>query len=305
MLPLPTIDRQSQIRADTGKIQALWKHPSSKTLLWRDGEFIILEHRAYYFIYSEIQAFIDDLEPPVYLGSHQEIEYFACRVSNASPKFDSFEFLNLRKASLLCDSYHFELLFYAQGVLNSLQRHTFCSYCGSETTIIQSGHARQCCSHSCAKMLYPKLDPAVIFSIVNNSGPESKILLGRQAAWDEFRYSVIAGFVEPGESLEAAVKREAMEETGLKVERIQYIGSQAWPFPDSIMLGFCAETTQQEITLVDQELEKADWFTALDIKTKVEAGTLKMPFTVSISWHLIDRWYSQQTGHSLATLDQV
>lgn len=304
MLPVTTIDRQSQFRTNTEKIDALWKHPSSKTLLWRDGEFIMSDNRAYYFTYNEIQALSEDLDAPVYLGSHLNIDYFACRVINTSFMFDQFEFLNLRKASKLCESYHFELLFYAQGVLNWHQRHKFCSYCGSETAIIQSGHTRQCCTSSCAKILYPKLDPAVIFSITNNSGAASKILLGRQAAWDEFRYSVIAGFVEPGESLEAAVKREAIEETGLKVDQIQYIASQSWPFPDSLMLGFSTETTQHEISLADQELETADWFSAQDIKTKIETGTLQMPFKVSISWHLIDRWYIQQTGHSLASVEQ-
>jgi NAD+ diphosphatase len=148
-------------------------------------------------------------------------------------------------------------------------------------------------------MHYPKIDPAVIFSVINNSGPESKILLGRKAVWDEYRYSVIAGFVEQGETLEDSVRREAYEETGLVVEHVEYIASQSWPFPDSLMLGFSCETQHWDIRLIDNELEQASWFSAREIEQKSASGEFKMPFEFSMSWHLIDRWFIQQKGYSL------
>jgi NAD+ diphosphatase len=144
----------------------------------------------------------------------------------------------------------------------------------------------------------------VIFSVVNQTGPESLILLGRQARWDKGRYSVIAGFVEPGESLEDAVRREALEETGLRLHRVSYIASQPWPFPDSLMVGFDCETEDRHIELKDQELEAANWFSASDIEKGVRSGELSMPFKLSISWYLIDRWFRHQTGDTIASLNK-
>ena len=99
------------------------------------------------------------------------------------------------------------------------------------------------------------------------------------------------------------MRREAWEETGLEVIQVEYVASQAWPFPDSLMLGFNCQTAQNSIRLIDNELETADWFTAEAIESRVCAGELKMPFSVSISWHLIDRWFTAQTGYSLKTLE--
>lgn len=294
-----SVDRQGQIRADGAEIRKLWDSADSRTLLWSQGQFIMQGNEPRLFGVLQRRSLADILGEPVYLGLHQQLSYFACCINPQSEHFDESHFVNLRKASRLVNEHHLDLMFYAQGVLNWLQNHAFCSRCGGETDVINAGHGRQCKNSDCAKIMYPKIDPAVIFSIINNSGTESKILLGRQKAWDQNRYSVVAGFVEPGETLEDAVRREAQEETGLRLDRVDYIASQAWPFPDSLMLGFSAECSQNDITLIDQELEMANWFSASEIESKLKAGQLKMPFEVSISWHLINRWFKAQKGYSL------
>jgi NAD+ diphosphatase len=191
------------------------------------------------------------------------------------------------------------LAFYAQGILNWLHNHRHCSRCGHATEIRQAGFSRQCLNSECGKVSYPKIDPAVIFSVINTSAAEQRILLGRQPTWDPMRYAVIAGFVEPGETLEDAVRREAYEETGLVLESVDYVGSQSWPFPDSLMVGFTATTTQNEIVLADQELEHAAWFSATEIENRLREGSLKMPFPISISRYLIDIWFTAQRGYPL------
>ena len=119
---------------------------------------------------------------------------------------------------------------------------------------------------------------------------QDKILLGRQTSWPDKRYSVIAGFVEPGETLEQAVARESYEETGLTLKRIEYYRSQPWPFPQSLMVGFTAEAIHPEIKLLDQELEEAHWFSRQELRAAVKADELVLPFEFSISRELINQW---------------
>ncbi|MCW9018257.1 MAG: NAD(+) diphosphatase, partial [Kangiellaceae bacterium] len=203
---------------------------------------------------------------------------------------------------LIADEEELGLLFHSQGLFNWHRNHKYCAACGCKTEIGNAGHSRKCQNEECNKDHFPRIDPAVIFTISDNSQNKDRLLLARQAAWDEGRYSVIAGFVEPGESLENAVIRETYEEVGLKLKSASYVASQPWPFPSSMMVGFEAVTDTNEITLIDNELEHAMWISADEMIEEIESGKLKLPFSVSISWHLIDRWFHQQTGRSLATV---
>lgn len=304
MFSYSLIDRNAEIRTDTTLILDALNSDQSRMLIWFEGELLTHNNSPKYFEAVEVIKLKKDLSEPVYLGKHESTWYFSCQLNRWHEDLGSFELKNLRSASRLVDDYHLGLLFYSQGVLNWHRNHAFCSNCGSDTTIINAGHTRQCNNSDCGKMHYPKIDPAVIFSIINSSGPQSKILLGRQSSWDENRYSVIAGFVEHGETLEDAVRREAYEETSMKVEKVSYVASQPWPFPDSLMIGFECETNQNDIVLIDKELEKASWFSAGDIEQQVKSGELKMPFSVSISWHLIDRWFRKQKGYPLNFLEK-
>lgn len=303
MFSFSEIHRQSQLRGDSTAINRFYKSEKSRTLLWQDGHFLTQDGQPRYFSFQQLQGFQSGLDEPVYLGQYQGHEYFAAQIQQTGIDSVESEMMTLRRATAMFTGSDAEMMVYAQGILNWLRNHAFCSRCGSDTTIIEAGHGRRCNNTQCARLSYPKIDPAVIFSIVNNTGPESKILLGRKSIWDEDRYSVIAGFVEPGETLEDAVRREAYEETGVRVDGVEYIGSQPWPYPDSLMLGFCAETSEHEITLIDQELEKATWFTTGELEEGIKTQRFKMPFRVSIAWQLIDRWFTAQKGYSVASVD--
>jgi NAD+ diphosphatase len=170
-------------------------------------------------------------------------------------------------------------------------RHLHCGVCGSPTEPRQAGHVVRCTSSACGADFFPRIDPAVI--VIVHDGRQA--LLGRQASWPKGRYSALAGFVEPGESLEDAVMREVAEETGIRVTEAHYFASQPWPFPASMMVGFHAEAEHSTIRL-DDELEDARWFSAEEIAASREA-LLPAPYT--IARQLIDAWYLKVTGRAL------
>jgi NAD+ diphosphatase len=154
-----------------------------------------------------------------------------------------------------------------------------------------------CPNEECKRETFPRIDPAIIVLVTH----EGACLLGRGAGWPRNRYSTLAGFVEPGESLEDAVVREVFEEAGVRLKSMRYRSSQPWPFPASAMAGFYAEAVSSEIT-TDEELEDARWFTPEDIRRDLEANRLRLSPRLSIAFRLISDWYTEQTGESLLTL---
>jgi NAD+ diphosphatase len=161
-------------------------------------------------------------------------------------------------------------------------RHQVCGSCGSPTRVGSAGHMRTCSNESCGQLFFPNMDPAVIVLIEHGD----RCLLGRQRSWREGMYSALAGFVEPGESLEAAVAREVQEEAGIQVEAITYHSSQAWLFPNSLMLGFTATACSTQLNVNTDELETADWFT----REHVRANPVMLPRPTSIAYQLIQDW---------------
>ncbi|WP_433008039.1 NAD(+) diphosphatase [Kribbella sp. CA-294648] len=176
------------------------------------------------------------------------------------------------------------------GLSNWHAIHTHCANCGAHTEVVDAGHVRRC--PSCGLSHFPRSDPAIIVLVTDD---QDRALLGRHEAWPEGRYSTLAGFVEPGESLEAAVRREVFEETGVVIgEDIQYAGSQPWPLPSSLMLGFYAKATGYTIDVDGDEIAEAKWFSREDLKALVEAGTMALPGNISISRRLIEGWYGEE-----------
>jgi NAD+ diphosphatase len=168
-------------------------------------------------------------------------------------------------------------------------RHRFCGVCGSPTESIEGGYQRTCTSAQCGHQHFPRIDPAIIVLVTS----EEQCLLGRQPMWPKGMVSTIAGFVEPGESLEDAVIREVHEETGVEVNGVHYHSSQPWPFPSSLMLGFSATATNRNIRVDEHELENASWFTRRALHDQLRCGALRLPSPVSISFRLIQHWFDK------------
>ncbi len=175
------------------------------------------------------------------------------------------------------------LLAYARALMIWRTRHRYCGLCGAPTVAERAGHLIVCTKEGCRHEFFPRLDPAIIVLVTDGE----RALLGRQAGWAPGRYSTIAGFVEPGESLEDAVAREVMEETGVQVSRVRYNSSQPWPFPSSLMVGFQAQAQPGSRIVVGNELEDAQWFTRAQIRSD---GIPLVPPSHSISYRLIATW---------------
>jgi NAD+ diphosphatase len=180
------------------------------------------------------------------------------------------------------------LLSYARAMISWRGQHRFCGRCGFATAPAKGGHVLVCTNPSCRHEQFPRIDPAIIVLVSDGE----RALLGRQASWPKGRYSTIAGFVEPGESLEDAVAREVFEETGIVVDQVEYHSSQPWPFPSSLMLGFTARACTTDIKRRDEELEDARWFSRSDIA----GGFPLVPPGVSISFRLIEHWFDRGGG---------
>lgn len=189
-----------------------------------------------------------------------------------------------------------DLLAYARALVHWTRTHRHCGACGTPTQAWRGGHERRC--PDCTLTAFPRIDPAVIVAV----GDDQRILLGRQASWDAGRFSVLAGFVEPGESLEEAAAREVREETGVEIAMLKYHGSQPWPFPASLMIGFHARPTRDAIRLDGQELEAARWFTRADLVVGLTGGQLSLSPRRSIAWQLIEHWFDA-AGSPLAGVD--
>ncbi|MEO6470202.1 MAG: NAD(+) diphosphatase [Aeromicrobium sp.] len=178
------------------------------------------------------------------------------------------------------------LAVHAIGLAQWHRTHTHCSRCGTLTVTAQAGHTRTC--PSCGTEHFPRTDPAVIMLVTDG---DDRALLGRQPSWPEDRFSTLAGFVEPGETLDDAVRREVLEEVGIEVGEVQYAGSQPWPFPSSLMLGFFGTALTTDITVDSDEIAEARWFTRQEITEMTAAGDLLLPPSVSISRWLVENWH--------------
>jgi NAD+ diphosphatase len=188
------------------------------------------------------------------------------------------------------------LLAYARALTHWHRHNRFCANCGSPTLAAQAGHVRLCSNADCASQHFPRTDPAVIMLVTCGDA----CLLARRSGRNPPVYSTLAGFVEPGESLEEAVAREVMEEVGLAIDRVQYQSSQPWPFPAQLMLGFRAETAGHDCRYLDDEIQDARWFTRADLRSLFaggpagEHGAIHLPRSISIARRLIKEWVEEE-----------
>lgn len=230
---------------------------------------------------QQVAEFIDD--ELIFLGIFRGHPAFAVTVSGDEPPFpDLGSFEDLRFLGTVLPPDEANLAAHARALVLWHASQVFCGVCGSPARPEAGGNSRTCTNEDCGRHVFPRVDPAIIVLVSRGD----RCLLGRQASWPEARYSTIAGFVEPGESLEDAVRREVYEETNVHVGSIHYHSSQPWPFPSALMLGFTAEATSSDINLNDGELEDARWFTRDDLRSEFP----KLPFRISIARRLVDHW---------------
>ncbi|WP_104117108.1 NAD(+) diphosphatase [Arthrobacter sp. B1805] len=196
------------------------------------------------------------------------------------------QWLGLREIAGSLDARDAGLFVEAAAIANWHSTHTHCPRCGTGTEVRDAGWVRRCPKDGSEH--YPRTDPAIIVSVVDD---DDRLLLGSAVAWPEDRYSTLAGFVEPGESLEAAVLREVGEEAGIIIDSPQYLGSQPWPFPASLMLGFTARALTTDAVPDREEMRSLRWFTREQLFVEVRDGKIAVAGGVSIARALIERWY--------------
>ncbi len=207
-------------------------------------------------------------------------------------------FEDLRSILPMVEDADGSLMGYARTLVHWRRRNRFCGACGAPTRAAQGGRMLECPDGRCANQYFPRTDPAVIVLALR----ADRCLLGRQAGWPSGLYSAVAGFVEPGESLEEAAAREVMEETGIRVDGITYFASDPWPFPASLMVGFRAAALGGDIRLLDNELEDARWFSRDDIASWLENGDMAPPMARTISFRLLASWFDEDARVPLAEL---
>lgn len=289
-------DRQSLKRTDDSWITQQLNDENSLFLLLWNYRFLFSDTSELSFLkktaaeeFSKIPIewkFLGELSKTEDGSSPQTI--FGAEITAITDKAEQANWQSLRSTGLHLPAEQANLLAYAQGLLNWHSSHQFCNYCGSGLIQTQAGHALKCSHVDCAKELFPRTDPAIIVLVYH----QDACLLGRQATWPEKMYSCLAGFIETGEDIDSAVHREVFEESGLELSKINYRGSQPWPFPQSLMLGFHAEATNKELTFHDGEIQDAQWFSRHQLIEALERDELRLPSPVSISYHLIEDWFN-------------
>jgi NAD+ diphosphatase len=296
------IDRCADQRDDGAWIQSRRTDPATHFLLLRaDGNALVdLDRRILRALdVRDLARFTIDAEAS-YLGNVDATDWFVVNVpiatSDAIANALGATFLDLRGAALMLSARDAGLFAYARALVNWQQRMRYCNVCAAPLELLAAGHRAKCTNPQCATEHFPRTDAAIIVIVTRGD----TCLLGRGSGWPAKRYSTLAGFVEPGETLEDTVRREVFEESGVRVTDCNYHSSQPWPFPASIMLGFTAQAQDATIRLGD-ELEDARWFSPDDIVGGLKSGELLLSPPLSISYRLIEQWMASY-GVDLAPL---
>jgi len=272
------LDRAGEHRTDDRWVAAHREHPNARAVVaGRDGVRVTGGRLA-------LVPLGEAGGEPLLLGLDDRGPIFAADADGAPG-----ELLGLRDAAAALPQADGGLAAYAAALLNWHRIHGFCAACGAATDIADGGLVRRC--PACGREHHPRTDPVVIMLVT----APGRLLLGRQARWPPGRYSALAGFVEPGESLEEAVAREVREEAGVSVGAPRYVSSQPWPFPSSLMVGFSAPWTGGEPAVRDAELEDVRWFARAEVAAAAAGrGALRLPPPLAIARRLIERWLADE-----------
>jgi NAD+ diphosphatase len=286
------VDRATARRGDTEWLAAAWADPGTRVVAIEDERALARSGPG-----REELVFVPTVQAPegvrFLLGvAADETVYFG--VAGPLPKLDAEDIrpVSLREAGPQLSDRDVGLMVHAVGLANWHAVHRHCPRCGAVTVPEQAGHSRRCPVDGSEH--FPRLDPAVIMLVTD---PDDRCLLARNAQWPPRRVSILAGFVEPGESAEQAVAREVLEETGICVAIARYVGSQPWPMPHSLMLGFRARATGSlEIMVDSEEIAEARWFSRHELRASVASGEIRLPPPVSIAHRIIESWYGSDLG---------
>jgi NAD+ diphosphatase len=285
--PLPlartsVVDRAGHRRTDNQWLDAAWQDPRTRAFVVADGLVAVEDGRLVLGATGEMPA-----GERFFLGiDDEQVAFFAVHVDGSHPDPRA---AGLRNAAPVLDARDGGLIVHAIALANWHQAHQYCSRCGKPSTIVLGGHVRRCPTDGSEH--FPRTDPAVIVLVVDR---DNRCLLGRQDSWPSGWFSTLAGFVEPGESAEQAVAREVAEETGVVVTSSSYAGSQPWPFPSSLMLGYYARADGIEPQPDGVELSEAYWYSRDDLDAALRSGDVRLPPSVSISRRLIEGWYGSE-----------
>jgi NAD+ diphosphatase len=301
------LDRAIELRKDRAWVRRQWAQRQCRVFVLRDDKSLMRWRgvdaaipEAVHLPRTETIDLIEEFEHLVFLGIDRSGPLFALDVSaHEEDALQSFliggEFIDLRDVAWRLEAQDAAQLAYARGLVFWNRHHRYCGLCGNPTRSENGGHMRRCSNTSCARMHFPRTDPAVIMLIEDRSNPDRpRCLLARNSRFPNRMMSTLAGFVDPLESLEETVARESFEECGIRVDRIEYQASQPWPFPSSIMLGFRARALNLDIVVDGVEIDEAEWFEAEQLKDFGEWGDAGdyycLPRRDSIARYLVESW---------------
>ena len=289
----PWLDRASRLRQDPHWLADALNEPDTLFVPVHAERCLVASleaPRARFLTRPQLAAldWVIDPADAVFLGLHESRAVFALAIGTPPPGLEG-EFVDLWRVGQRLAPAEAAILAYAKAMVGWRSRHRYCSETGEPLAASAGGHVLAAPG---GRRLFPRVDPAIIVLVSDGE----RCLLGRQANWPPGRYSTIAGFVEPGESLEDAVAREVAEETDVRIRAPRYHSSQPWPFPSSLMLGFHAEAETTAIRLNDGELADAQWFD----RHQIAEGEIRLPPALSISHRLIATWFDCWEGPSLA-----
>ncbi len=311
------LDRAAKLRADDDWVSAAFVSDAAVAVLIHDDRNLVSglgghgdEPRAAIVPMSVVRERLPaDRLTWTFLGLDGEVPVFAVDLGPTDPEnvpeiADAGEFVDLRRAGALVPPNDAAMMAYARAILAWHRRNRYCGVCGSSTESQRAGHVRRCCDPACGLDAFPRTDPVVIMLVTRpaTSTSPARCLLGRHSRLPRGAYSLLAGFVEPGESLEGAVAREVWEETGVKVRDAHYQASQPWPFPHSVMIGFRAVADDDAIAVDADEIEDARWFTAAEVASfgewEDETAEFRRPRRDSIARALLDAWVEEAISNS-------
>lgn len=268
------LDRCANHRTDQAWLERLLKNPTTRHVHMNGDKAIVIAEKLQTHDHASSSE-------SILLGIDENgVGWFASRITASENLMD------LRSLAVAGNlpAGQLGMLAQARSLLHWHERHGFCAYCGQPTEMQDAGYRRHC--KACETDHFPRTDPVIIIAVRHGT----RVLLGRQSAWPQGMYSTLAGFMEPGETIEEAARREVFEEAGIRVGDIRFHSNQPWPFPSSLMIGLTGEALTEEIVVDTKELETARWFEAVEIQAMLKGthpGGLNAPLPLAIAHHLI------------------